>query len=127
MSEVRIEIPHHLRTLAQVEGEVRLEVAEPVTLTRVLDALEERHPVLWGTIRDQETRRRRAFLRFFACEEDWSHASPDQPLPRAVADGRKPLLIVGAIAGGTWPVGRARLRRHSCIGARGWRGRDWQL
>ena len=103
-----IELPHHLRTLAQVNGEVRLAVEDPITISRVLDALEARYPVLRGTIRDQETRKRRAFLRFFACAEDWSHVSPETPLPEAIAEGREPLLIVGAIAGGTSrPGGRA--------------------
>ncbi len=97
---VRVEIPFHLRTLAQVNGELRLDVPPPVTLRRVVDVLEERYPVLRGTIRDHDTQQRRAFLRFFACQEDISHQSPDDPLPDAVAEGREPLLIVGAIAGG---------------------------
>jgi hypothetical protein len=97
---IRVEMPHHLRTLAQVSGEVRLEVAGPVTLRAVLDALEERYPVLRGTIRDQGTQQRRAFLRFFACQEDISHQPADTPLPEAVVSGREPLLIIGAIAGG---------------------------
>jgi sulfur-carrier protein len=97
---IRIELPHHLRTLAQVSGEVELEVAEPVTLRRVLDALEARYPVLRGTIRDQTSLQRRAFLRFFLCQEDWSHEPVDTPLPESVAAGKEPLLIVGAIAGG---------------------------
>jgi len=99
-STVRVEIPYHLRNLAHVEGDVALEVAEPVTLRSVLDALEARYPVLAGTIRDHDTLKRRPFLRFFACEEDLSHQSPDDPLPKAVADGKEPLLIIGAIAGG---------------------------
>jgi hypothetical protein len=108
---LRIELPHHLRTLAQVDGELRLAVDDPVTLTRVLDALEARYPVLRGTIRDHQTLQRRAFLRFFACAEDWSHVSPETPLPEAVAEGREPLLIVGAIAGGTArPARRASQR-----------------
>jgi hypothetical protein len=86
--------------LAQVSGAVTLEVDEPVTLRRVLDALEARYPVLRGTIRDHDTQQRRAFLRFFACEEDWSHDSVDTPLPEAVATGKEPLLVIGAIAGG---------------------------
>jgi len=98
---IRVELPHHLRTLAQVSGEVTLEVDAPVTLRRVLDALEARYPVLRGTIRDHDTQQRRAFLRFFACEEDWSHDSVDTPLPEAVATGKEPLLVIGAIAGGT--------------------------
>jgi hypothetical protein len=97
---VRVEIPHHLRTLAQVSGELRLEVAVPVTIRSVVDALESRYPVLRGTIRDHVTQQRRAFLRFFACAEDLSHQSPDAPLPDAVAEGKEPLLIIGAIAGG---------------------------
>jgi sulfur-carrier protein len=97
---VRVILPQHLRTLAQVTGEVALEVPAPVTLRSVLDALEARYPVLRGTVRDHDTRQRRPFLRFFACEEDWSHQPPDAPLPEAVADGHEPLLIIGAIAGG---------------------------
>jgi sulfur-carrier protein len=102
-ANIRVEIPHHLRTLAQVSGEVRLEVAKPVTLRGVLDVLEARYPVLRGTIRDHDTQKRRPFLRFFACQEDISHESPDAPLPAAVVSGAEPLLIVGAIAGGTGP------------------------
>jgi len=97
---IRVELPHHLRVLAQVGGEVTLEVADPVTLRRVLDALEARYPVLRGTIRDHDTLRRRPFLRFFACQEDLSHDPPDNPLPEAVATGKEPLLVIGAIAGG---------------------------
>jgi hypothetical protein len=97
---IRVVLPAHLRTLAGVEGEVRVDVAGPVTLRAVLDALEARYPVLRGTIRDHGTQRRRAFLRFFACEEDLSHEPPDAPLPGAVASGAAPLLIVGAVAGG---------------------------
>ena len=97
---VRVGLPYHLRNLAHVEGDAAIDVAPPVTLRSVLDALEARYPVLRGTIREYETGQRRAFLRFFACEEDWSHASPDDPLPEAVAAGREPLLILGAIAGG---------------------------
>ena len=99
-SLVRVQIPYHLRNLARVDGELTLEVAEPVTLRSVLDALETRYPMLAGTIREHDTHRRRAFLRFFACEEDLSHQSPDAPLPEAVAQGKEPLLIIGAIAGG---------------------------
>ena len=106
---IRVELPHHLRVLAQVSGEVTVEVAEPVTLRRVLDALEARYPVLRGTIRDHDTKKRRPFLRFFACQEDLSHDSPDDPLPEAVAAGKEPLLVIGAIAGGCWPHGRTRL------------------
>ena len=97
---IRVELPAHLRTLAQVRGEVELEVVGAVTQRSVLDALEARYPVLRGTIRDHATYQRRPFLRFFACAEDWSHESPDAPLPEAVATGAEPLLIVGAIAGG---------------------------
>jgi molybdopterin synthase sulfur carrier subunit len=97
---VRVVLPQHLRTLAQVGGEVALEVAAPVTVRRLLDALEARYPTLRGTIRDYGTGQRRPFLRFFACEEDLSHESMDAELPRAVAEGNEPLLIIGAIAGG---------------------------
>jgi len=97
---VRVALPYHLRNLAHVDGDVLLEVNAPVTLRAVLDALESRYPVLRGTIREYETGQRRAFLRFFVCEEDWSLESPDKPLPDAVSAGREPLLILGAIAGG---------------------------
>jgi molybdopterin synthase sulfur carrier subunit len=100
MSRIRVELPQHLRTLAHVGREVELEVEGPITLQSVLDALEARYPMLRGTIRDQVTQQRRAFLRFFACQEDLSHDPPDSPLPDAVASGQEPLLIVGAIAGG---------------------------
>jgi hypothetical protein len=100
---IRVELPTHLRTLAKVEGEVQLEVSGDVTLSSVLDALEDRYPMLRGAIRDHVTRKRRAFVRFFACEEDLSHQSPDAPLPEAVASGAEPLLVVGAIAGGLQP------------------------
>jgi sulfur-carrier protein len=93
-------LPAHLRTLAQVSGDVQLEVAGPVTQRAVLDALETRYPMLCGTIRDHVTQVRRPFLRFFACEEDLSHESPDAPLPEAVASGKEPFFIIGAIAGG---------------------------
>ena len=96
---IRVVLPAHLRTLARVDGEVTLDVSQP-TLRGVLDALEARYPVLRGTIRDQVTQQRRAFVRFFACEEDWSHQSADTPLPDAVASGAQPFLVVGAIAGG---------------------------
>lgn len=99
-AQVRVALPYHLRNLARVEGDVVLDVAAPVTLGAVLDALEVRYPMLRGTIRDYGTGQRRAFLRFFACEEDWSLASPDAELPEAVASGKEPLLILGAIAGG---------------------------
>jgi hypothetical protein len=97
---IRIVLPQHLRTLARVDGEVELEVAGPVTLGAVLDALEARYPVLRGPIRDHVTKQRRAFVRFFACEQDLSHELPDYPLPDAVAKGEEPFLVVGAIAGG---------------------------
>jgi hypothetical protein len=97
---IRVVLPAHLRELARVTGEVTLEVAAPVTQRSLLDALEAAYPVLRGTIRDHGTLRRRPLLRFFACEEDLSHDAPDQPLPEAVACGREPFLIVGAIAGG---------------------------
>jgi sulfur-carrier protein len=97
---IRVELPAHLRTLAGVSGEVTLDVPRPVTLRSVLDALETRHPTLRGTIREHGTLRRRAFLRFFACEEDLSHELPDALLPEVVANGKEPLLIIGAVAGG---------------------------
>jgi hypothetical protein len=97
---VRVALPAHLRTLARVGGEVELDVAGQVTQGSVLDALEARYPVLRGTIRDQRTGKRRAFIRFFACQEDLSHEPPDAPLPAAVAAGTEPYLIVGAMAGG---------------------------
>lgn len=97
---IRVVLPYHLRNLARVEGEVEVETEGPATLRSVLDALEARYPVLRGTIRDHVTLERRAFLRFFACEQDLSHEPPDDPLPGAVARGEEPLLIVGAIAGG---------------------------
>jgi len=97
---IRVVLPAHLRTLARVDGEVKLEVPGVVTQRAVLDALEAVYPMLRGTIRDQVTRERRAFLRFFACEQDLSHEPPDAPLPEAVAMGTEPLLVVGAMAGG---------------------------
>jgi molybdopterin synthase sulfur carrier subunit len=97
---IRVILPHHLRTLAQVGGEIELEIEGPITQRSVLDALEARYPMLRGTIRDQVTLLRRPFLRFFACEEDLSHEPPDTPLPDAVASGKEPLIIIGAIAGG---------------------------
>ena len=97
---IRVALPFHLRNLAKVDGDVDLEVGGPVTICSVLDALEARYPVLRGTIRDHVTRRRRPFLRFFACEQDLSNEPPDAPLPEAVAEGKEPFLIVGAIAGG---------------------------
>ena len=97
---IRVVLPAHLRTIAGVSGDVQLDVAPPVTQRSVLDALEARYPVLRGTIRDHVTQERRAFVRFFACQEDLSHESPDAPLPDAVASGAEPFMIVGAIAGG---------------------------
>jgi molybdopterin synthase sulfur carrier subunit len=97
---IRVILPFHLRTLAHVGAEVELDVVGPVTQRSVLDALEARYPMLRGTIRDQATQQRRAFLRFFACEQDLSHEPPDSPLPEAVATGAEPYLIVGAMAGG---------------------------
>jgi molybdopterin synthase sulfur carrier subunit len=95
-----IQLPQHLRILARVSGEVALDVAGPATIDSVLDALESRYPMLRGTIRDHVTKRRRPFIRFFACEQDLSHEPPDTPLPEAVVTGAEPLLIVGAMAGG---------------------------
>jgi len=97
---IRVILPAHLRTLARVDSEVRLDVKGEVTQRSVLDALEARYPLLQGTIRDHGTLKRRAFVRFFACEQDLSHESPDAPLPDAVATGAEPFLIVGAMAGG---------------------------
>jgi sulfur-carrier protein len=97
---IRIVLPFHLRNLAHVENEVQLEVAAPVTLRATLEALEDCYPMLRGTIRDHVTKERRAFLRFFACEEDLSHQSPDLELPEAVIAGKEPLVVLGAIAGG---------------------------
>jgi hypothetical protein len=97
---IRVVLPYHLRTLAQVGAEVTLEVEGPVTQRSVLDALEASYPVLRGTIRDHVTQKRRPFLRFFACEQDLSHELPDAPLPDAVASGSEPFLVIGAIAGG---------------------------
>ncbi len=97
---IRVVLPAHLRTLARVTGEVEIDVPGTVTQRAVLDALEARYPMLQGTIRDHLTKERRAFLRFFACEEDVSNEPPDTPLPEAVAEGKEPLLVVGAMAGG---------------------------
>jgi molybdopterin converting factor small subunit len=97
---IRVVLPAHLRTLARVDGEVSLRIDGPVTQRSVLDALEARYPMLRGTIRDHATLKRRAFIRFFACEQDLSHESPDTPLPEAVVIGAEPILIVGAMAGG---------------------------
>jgi hypothetical protein len=100
MRIIRLVLPYHLRTLARMDQELALAVCGPVTLRAVLDALEARYPALQGTIRDYATGQRRAFLRFFACEEDWSHEPLDAELPAEVASGKEPLLIIGAIAGG---------------------------
>lgn len=97
---IRVWLPGHLRTLARIDGEVQLEVEGQVTQRSVLDALEQRYPMLQGTIRDHVTGKRRSFLRFFACQEDLSHELPDAPLPDAVVSGAEPFLVVGAIAGG---------------------------
>jgi sulfur-carrier protein len=97
---IRVILPQHLRTLAHVGAEVEIEVEGQVTLRSVLDTLEACYPMLRGTIRDHDTQQRRAFLRFFACEEDLSHESPDTPLPGAVVSGKEPLIVIGAIAGG---------------------------
>ncbi len=97
---IRVELPQHLRTLAGLAGEIRLELTGPVTQNTILDELEARYPVLCGTIRDHVTKRRRPFVRFFACSEDLSHEQPDAPVPDAVASGAEPFLVIGAIAGG---------------------------
>ena len=97
---IRVVLPAHLRTLARVSGEVQVDVTGPVTQRAVLDALEARYPVLRGAIRDHRTQERRAFVRFFACQQDLSHEAPDTALPEAVAAGAEPLLVVGAIVGG---------------------------
>jgi molybdopterin synthase sulfur carrier subunit len=97
---IRVVLPAHLRTLAKLSGDVELDVQGPITQRAILDALEARYPSLCGTLRDHGTLKRRPFVRFFACEEDLSHLSPDDPLPEEVASGKEPFLIVGAIAGG---------------------------
>jgi hypothetical protein len=97
---IRVVLPYHLRTLARVDGEVELDVCEPVTLRAILDALEARYPALAGTIRDHGTLQRRPFIRFFACKEDLSHEPPETPLPEAIIAGEEPFMIVGAMAGG---------------------------
>ena len=99
-ANVRVVLPYHLRNLAKVDGDVEVEAARPVTTRSILDALEARYPTLKGTIRDHGTHDRRAYVRFFACQEDWSLASPDAELPAAVASGEEPFLVVGALAGG---------------------------
>jgi hypothetical protein len=100
MSDIRVVLPAHLKTLAKVSGEVRLEVPAPVTQAAVLDVLERRYPMLLGTIRDRHTGRRRAFVRFYACEEDLSNDPPDDPLPARVVSGEEPFIVLGAMAGG---------------------------
>jgi molybdopterin synthase sulfur carrier subunit len=100
MATIRVVLPFHLRTLAKVTGEVQLDVESPITQRSVLDALEARYPMLRGTIRDHVSHQRRAFLRFFACDQDLSHESPDAPLPEPVAAGKEPYLVIGALAGG---------------------------
>ncbi len=97
---IRVVLPAPLKKLARVEGEVTLDTKGQVTQRAILDALEARYPMLCGTIRDPVTHQRRAFVRFFACEQDWSHESPDTPLPAAIANGSEPFMVVGAIAGG---------------------------
>jgi hypothetical protein len=97
---IRVVLPQHLRTLARIDGEVTLDMVSPATIDSVLDSLEVRYPMLRGTIRDHVTKRRRPFIRFFACEQDLSHISADAPLPEAIVSGTEPLLIVGAMAGG---------------------------
>lgn len=128
MSGVRVELPQHLRTLAGVRGEVTLEVSGVVSVKSVLDALEARYSVLQGTIRDHGTLERRAFLRFFVCEEDWSHEPMEKALPEVIANGKESLLIIGAIAGGCLPHGQPRLptprTRTSPLGPRVRRHRD---
>ena len=97
---IRVMLPAHLRTLARIEGEVSVQVAEPVTPQAIVDALETQFPSLRGTIRDHATRKRRPLVRFFACEQDISHDSPDTPVPDAIVNGKEPFLIIGAMAGG---------------------------
>jgi molybdopterin synthase sulfur carrier subunit len=97
---IRVVLPFHLRTLARIEGEVELDVAHPVTVRSVIDAIEARYPMLCGTIRDHVTKKRRPFIRFFACKEDLSNDPPDAVLPEAVVNGSEPFLVVGAMAGG---------------------------
>lgn len=97
---IRVVLPFHLKNLAGISGETSVDAAAPVTLKTVLDALEAKHPVLRGTIREHDSVKRRKLVRFFACKEDWSDESPDKPLPDEVANGKEPLLIVGAMAGG---------------------------
>lgn len=116
MSMVRVEIPQHLRTLSGAGREITLDVAGVVSVASVLDALEAKYPMLKGTIRDHGTQKRRAFMRFFACMEDWSHEAMDKELPENVATGKEPLLIIGAIAGGTArPATRGFAALQECI------------
>ncbi len=117
MSAVRVEIPRHLRTLAGISGEVTVEVAGVVSVRSVLDAMETRYPMLKGTIRDHDGLKRRDFLRFFVCGEDWSHEPMDKVLPDAVVNGAEPLLVIGAIAGGTDRPG-IRASRQRDVGNR---------
>jgi hypothetical protein len=105
---IRVELPQHLRTLAHIDGEVHLDINGPITQGAVLDALEARYPMLCGTIRDHITKRRRPFIRFFACSEDLSHEDPNAPLPEAVVSGAEPFLVIGAIAGGCRNIKRLR-------------------
>jgi sulfur-carrier protein len=116
---IKVTLPAHLRALANIDREVNLEVAAPVTVNSILDALESRHPMLRGTIRDHTTHARRPLVRFFACEEDISHDSPDTPLPEAIANGKEPFFIIGAIAGGSGPKSKNSSRR----GAKAQRGK----
>jgi molybdopterin synthase sulfur carrier subunit len=97
---IRVILPAHLRTLARIDDELKIDVQAPITQRSILDTIEEQYPMLRGTIRDHVTKQRRPFLRFFACEEDLSHESPDAPLPEAIASGAEPFFIIGAIAGG---------------------------
>ena len=97
---IRVVLPHHLRNLAQVSDEVQVEISAPATVGALLDTLESRYPALRGTIRDHDTNRRRPFIRFFACKEDFSHAPPDTPLPEPITNGTEPFMIIGAMAGG---------------------------
>jgi sulfur-carrier protein len=101
MRKVRVVLPFHLRNLAGISGDLEIEIAGAVTARAILDAIEQRYPVLRGAIREHGTLQRRAFLRYFACEQDLSHDSPDAPLPEAVASGKEPFIILGAIAGGS--------------------------
>jgi sulfur-carrier protein len=110
---IRVELPGHLRTLAGVSGEVALEIAGPATQRAVLDALEARYPMLRGTIRDQATQERRAFLRFFACEEDLSFQGPDELLPEKVVEGVEPFLVIGAVAGGSSEESHGSVAAHN--------------